>query len=144
MKLRTKPIEKWVFFDDNFQIVEDERDASCAFLISPLTPKIQSGLVLAATEHEWDKNQRFDHVDFYKMRMDKIDKAVIDWKGVENEDGTSMIVSRKNKELLHAYNSALFDKLLDYINKMEEKQQALEAGNEKNLPAGQNGFPAKE
>lgn len=116
MRLRTNKIEKWI------EIKNEEGEAS--FLVRPMNPKETTNLLDSASKADWERGQRFKEPDFYKFKMDKIDKTIIDWRGVEDEDGMPLECNRKNKEIVYLNNAELIDKVLEMADNLGKGSQA--------------------
>jgi hypothetical protein len=136
MRLKTKKNEVWI-------TEEDDLGGKARFLVSPMTPKEELELLDKCKEREWDRNQRFESPNLYQFRISKIRKVILDWEGVEDEDGKPIEYNKFNVELVYLHNSDLIDKVLaqtDALGKEKELEQEEQA---KNLKAGPNG-PAKK
>ena len=124
MKLRTSKTEIWINISYN--------GAEAKFLVSPATPKEDADILNHCYVTKWERNQRFTEPDIYLFKISKIDKVIIDWQGVEDDDGQPIDCTRKNKELVYLFNSELIDMVLDEATKISEdmaKQQELERKN---------------
>jgi hypothetical protein len=105
MKLRTKRSNEWI---------EIEKDGCIAkFLVSVMTPKESLGQLASFTKYSWEKNQRVEKIEYYKLRMDTINKTILDWEGIENEDGDELECNEKNKEIIYLYNAPLIEEVLE-------------------------------
>lgn len=120
MKLRTKRIEQWIVIDGA------NPDEKAEFLVHPQTPKESSKLLEKAKKNEWDKGQRFTDHDFYKFKMDRICATIIDWKGLEDEDGKPIPCTDKNKEIVYLGNPDLIDQVLEKADDLYK--ESVEAG----------------
>ncbi|MDD2680471.1 MAG: hypothetical protein PHO03_06725 [Candidatus Omnitrophica bacterium] len=130
MKLQTKAKDEWI-------IIEGENPGEQAeFLVRPPTPKQINALIRQSTNHEWDKNQRFDDIDLYKFKIKKIEQVIIDWKRIEDEDGNPLPCTNANKEIVYLYNTELIDKVLLAADKLTEKNMKETEENEKNFLVG--------
>lgn len=125
MKLKTKKIEKWL---------EVERgNAKAEFLCTILTPKEASNLLQETQRVTWDRNQRFTDPDYYKFKKKLIEKTIIDWKGIEDENGVVLPCTTENKELVYAYNPDIIDEVINKIQAETEKIGEEEEIERKNL-----------
>jgi hypothetical protein len=125
MKLKTKKIEKWL---------EVERgSAKAEFLCTILTPKEASALLQETQRVTWDRNQRFTDPDYYKFKKKLIEKTIIDWKGIEDENGAVLPCTTENKELVYAFNPDIIDEVINKIQAETEKIGEDEEIERKNL-----------
>ncbi|MDD5053676.1 MAG: hypothetical protein PHO27_13150 [Sulfuricurvum sp.] len=116
MKLRTKATEKWI-------VIEGETPGEKAeFLIHIPTPKQINAWIKQCMETEWDKNQRFTEPNLYKFKTKKIDQIIIDWKGIEDENGIEMPCNSANKEVAFLYNTELIDKVLEKADELSTSE----------------------
>jgi hypothetical protein len=133
MKLRTKRIEEWI-------IVEGENpDEKAEFLVHPMSPKETSDLLEKAKKAEWDKGQRFMEIDFYKFKLQKIYATILDWKGIEDENGESINCINSNKELVYLGNPEFIDKVIEQAEALYKNVQADLEKEAKNLKTAQHG-----
>lgn len=114
MKLKTKKTEVWVTISKNGDTAE--------FLVSPTTPKDDAEMLANCSKTTWQRNQRFTEPDPYMFKIDKIDRVIKDWKGVLDENEEPLACTKKNKELVYAYNSELIDEVLEEANKIGEDE----------------------
>jgi hypothetical protein len=124
MKLRTKRVEKWV-------TIKEGKDKA-EILIRPLNPKELSELMGTAQKVEWDQNQRFKEPDLYTYKIAKIHKVIVDWKGIEDEQGNPLECNEANRETVYLMNPQLIDKILtqaDLISYDLKKEQEIEIKN---------------
>jgi hypothetical protein len=131
MKINTGKKEFWI----KIKVGENE----CEFLVSPLAAKESFALVDKASPAQWEKGQRFKDPNFYQMKINRIDKVIRDWRGIEDEDGNPIACTKESKILVYEYNSPLIDEALDQADKMsnifeKEKEEEL-----KNSKAGSSG-----
>jgi hypothetical protein len=146
MKFRTKKIGYWL---DRFgKVVEDyEFDERTKeeplFYVEPMTPKERIRNIEKCEYKEWDRGQRFEKTDFYKVKLHRIFKTITDWNDqVENEDGP-MECNQHNKELLYAHETAVIDAVLEGADRLAEGIAADAEEQEKNSEAGPSG-PANQ
>ncbi len=124
MKLRTKKEPVWV---------EVEVDGDKArFYINPATPKDDFTYLKKATKTEWERNQRFQELDAYKFKMNKIHDVIIDWEGIEDEEGNPIECTEKNRELVYLLNPDIIDKVLVKAELIASSLQAAVEGIIKN------------
>lgn len=133
MKLRTKKTEFW--------ITKKGKDGEAKFLCYPPDSKESFNLVQDATETSFYRNQRFTDLQFYNLKIAKIKKAIIDWEGIEDEDGNPLPCTDTNKELLYKYNKDLIDEVLDEIDMKADVRYKEIKDQEKNSEAGPSGSP---
>lgn len=107
MKLRTKRIEEWITVEGATP------DEIAKFLVHPLTPKEVSELLEKCKKSEWEKGQRFSEPDWYRFKMQKIYATIIDWEGIEDEEGVELRCINANKEAIFLANPEFMDKVLD-------------------------------
>jgi hypothetical protein len=138
MRLRTSYKEQWI------EIEGEVPGEKAEFLVRPMTPRQINALIKQSTESEWEKNQRFTDINFYKFKIKKINLIIQDWKGIEDENGTPMECDLKNKEIIYIYNVDLIDKVLDMADKLAEIHLKEQEDIEKNLLDGLNGQPKRE
>jgi len=132
MKLRTQKQEKTITVTHNGE--------TATFTISYLTPKNRQDLVKQATVPSWDRNQRFEEVDFYLFKILKIDKAIIGWGDeICDEEGNKLPCTKENKEIVYAYNTELIDKVLEEVDQYGLLSARLQEDSEKNLRTGSSG-----
>lgn len=118
MKLKTSRQEKWIE-------IKGEDNESASFLVKPMNPKETTQLLGTASKVDWDRGQRFKDPDYYKFKIDKIDKTIIDWRDIEDEDGKPLECNRKNKEMVFLNNPDLIDKVLEMADDLTKTAQAL-------------------
>lgn len=135
MKLRTKKIEQWIVIEG------DNPDEKADFLVHPLSPKEISALLEKSKKAEWEKGQRFTEIDFYKFKRDKIFATIIDWKGVENEEGETLACINANKEAVYLGNPEFIDKVIEMADDLYKDVQADLEKEAKNL---QSALPGTE
>ncbi len=135
MKLRTKRVEEWI------KIEGENPDEIAEFLVHPLTPKEVADLLKKCKETEWDKGQRFAEPDWFKFKMQKIYATIIDWKGVQDEEGNELRCINANKEAIFLANPEFVDKVLekadalvkdivDNLEKEAKNSQTAQSGTE--------------
>lgn len=126
MKLRTKKIEQWIVIDG---VNPGER---AEFLVHPLSPKEISDLLERTRKTEWERGQRFVEPEYFLFKIQKIFATILDWKGIENEDGAELPCTDKNKQFAYLYNSDLIDKVIekaDALYKTFQDEEEKEAKN---------------
>ena len=133
MKLRTKRIEAWITIEGN---VPDEK---AEFLVHPMSPKELSELLEKTKKTEWEKGQRFTEPNYYKFKVQKIFNTIIDWKGVENEDGVELPCINANKEVVYLGNPELIDEVLEKADAIYKNVQDNLEKEAKNLSIVQTG-----
>ena len=135
MKLKTKRTK---------QCVEVRRgDEVAKFWGHPLTPKETTYFLNHCIDKEWEKNQRFESVNLYKYKMDKIDRVIDEWEGIGDENGTPLECTRENKEIIYLFNPDVIDEALEKFDKLSKTENTEQEYLEKNLLAGLNG-PASQ
>jgi len=133
MKLRTKRIETWI------EMIGDNPDEKARFLVHPMSPKEVSALLEKCRKAEWEKGQRFTEVDFYKFKLEKIYATILNWEGIENEDGALLECTAKNKEAVYLGNPEFIDKVLEKADELYKNVQddlEKEAKNLQTAPTG--------
>ncbi|MBI9110298.1 hypothetical protein [Maridesulfovibrio ferrireducens] len=83
---------------------------------------------------EYKKGQRFAFEEFDDSKFDLLfyDYVIVSWEGLEDEDGTPIPCTAKNKKTL-AMKSLVFQKILaDAMDKLEEAHIEQEEATEKN------------
>jgi hypothetical protein len=133
MKLRTKRIEEWITVEGS------EPDERAEFLVHPMSPKEIATLLEKTRKTEWDKGQRFSEPDYYKFKIQKIFNTIIDWKGVENEEGIELKCINANKEAVYLGNPEFIDKVLEKADALYKDVQENLEKEEKNLLSVQSG-----
>lgn len=132
MRLKTKQVATWV-------PMEDTDSNKCRFLINPLTPKEINTMLDKATETTWEKGQRFENLNGVKYRTNKLKKAILDWEGVEDEDGNPLECNAQNIELIYLNNPNFIDALLDKVEALYQVSILKDEEDSKNLNSGLNG-----
>ena len=132
MKLRTKHIEEWI-------VIEDENGDKAEILVKPLTPKESSEMLEKSRKTEWDRGQRFTDVDFYKYKIKKIFATILDWKGVEDEEGHPIRCINANKEKVYLSNPEFIDNILEKADALYKSVQDDLEKEAKNLKTAQPG-----
>jgi len=125
MKLRTKKADVW--------ITEREGGGEAQFLIRPMTPKEDLDLLQACTRKAWDRGQRFDEPDYYLFKIEKIDRIIIDWKGIEDENGKSIPCTRENKEVVYLNNALFIDRVIERSTQIQLATTIAQEEERKNL-----------
>ena len=134
MRLRTERIETWIDVDG------DSPEEMASFLVRPLTPKEITQLLDKATETEWDKGQRFKEANFYKYKVAKINKTILNWKGVEDENGNPIECNATNRELVYLNNPEFIDKILELADALYKGVKESQEKEAKNLQTAQPGM----
>jgi hypothetical protein len=134
MKLRTKRIEQWI-------VIEGENpEEKAEFMVHPMSPKEGADLLEKCKKTDWEKGQRFSEVDFYKFKTHKIFATIIDWKGIEDEEGVSLKCINANKELVYLGNPEFIDKVLEKADDLYKQVQDDLEKEAKNLQIAQPGM----
>lgn len=134
MKLRTRRIEEWI-------VIEGENVGEKAeFFVHPQSPKEINALLEKARKTEWEKGQRFAEPDFYKFKINKVCQTILDWKGVEDEDGKEIPCNDKNKEIVYLGNPEFIDKVLEKADSLYKDVQENLEKEAKNLQSSQTGM----
>lgn len=102
------------------------------FEVALLTPKEINQLLENSTEHEWDRGQRFDRPNYYKFAINKLDKMIVSWSGVEDDAGNPLDCNRKNKEVVYAYYSDLLNSVLEEAEALGKEEADFKEDSEKN------------
>jgi hypothetical protein len=131
MKLKTAKKEIWITKKNG----DDEAD----FLVSPLSAKESFELLQKATESTFFKNQAQEKVDFYKLKIMKINKVIRDWRKIEDENGEPLPCDAKMREVVYNFNRGLIDSVLDEADELGEAEAKVEEEEQKNSEAGLNG-----
>ncbi|HQM30618.1 MAG TPA: hypothetical protein PLR20_14820 [Syntrophales bacterium] len=131
MKLRTKKEPVWI------TIKEGEGEAKVQ--VVPMSPKDAHEVLELAHEVEWDQGQRFKNVNLYRFKISKIKKCILDWKGIEDEDGKPILCTDENKEILYVCNPAFIDRILDEVDALSELEGKRLEDLIKNSKAGRTG-----
>lgn len=146
MKLRTKREVKELRINEDFElewaedVISDEEFGTTAKVwIYPLTPEEANKLIKKSSEREWDNNQRFVDVNFYKYKIGKIDRVIENWEGFEDEHGNPLECNRANKAMLFNHETEFIDKILEMADKITKRMAEEQEEEAKNSEAGQNG-----
>lgn len=125
MKVKTRKHDQWITVTYKGEDVQ--------FLVAPMTPKETDVLLQKHTKKEWERNQRFERMDLYGFKIDKIDLVIRDWKGLEDEEGKEYLCSGKDaKVLLFHYEPELIDLALKHVDDLGLNLQLEEEAAEKN------------
>jgi len=128
LKIRTAKPRYWVNYD---------RDGDSArFLVSPLTPEELNALLEKRRVYEWDRNQRFEKLDVYGFRVDKICAVILDWEGVTGEDGSQLPCDREHKVKLFQHEPELMDWLQEQAEAMARRREDEAEAARKNSTSG--------
>ena len=133
MKLRTKAIEEWIVVEG------DNPDEKAEFHVHPQSPKEIAAILDKCKRTEWEKGQRFTEPDFYRFKMLKIYATILNWKGVEDEDGHPLLCSNQNKEVIYLGNPEFIDKVLEKADALYKDVQENLEKEAKNLKSAQSG-----
>ena len=133
MKLRTKKVEQWIVIEG------DNPEEKAEFFVHPLSPKETSALLEKSRKTEWDKGQRFNEIDFYKFKISKVWATILDWNGVENEEGLPIICNNANKEIVYLNNPEIIDKVLEKADDLYKAVQEDLEKEAKNLQTAEPG-----
>jgi len=133
MKLRTKRVEAWI------SIEGATPEEVAKFLVRPLTPQDISELLEKCKKTEWEKGQRFAEPDWFRFKMQKIYATIIDWEGVEDEDGKELRCIDANKKMIFLANPEFVDKILDKADALYKDVQDNLEKESKNLLTAQPG-----
>lgn len=133
MKLRTKKIETWITVDGS------EPGEKAEFFVHPMSPKEIAALLEKARKTEWEKGQRFSEIDYYKFKIQKIFNTILDWKGIENEDGVELKCINANKESVYLGNPEFIDSVLEKADALYKDVQDDLEKEAKNLLSAQTG-----
>jgi hypothetical protein len=113
MKLRTKKLESWIKVEFDDEIVE--------VLVNPLNSKEEMDLMKKSTKYNWERNQRFEELQPYKWKIERIDSVIKDWKNVFDENGTAIPCDRAYKELIFLNNPEFINKILEEVDRINEQ-----------------------
>jgi hypothetical protein len=155
LKLKTKKMIVWVLINEDLKCESVQEDyelgeGECMFQLGLLDAKETYRLVDGCYEYVWDKPgsgqaaQRFDKPNWYKMKVGKIKKLILNWKGVLDEDGVPISCTDEMKEQIFLANQALIDAVVDFADKLQAEAQKVKEGEIKNLNSGQNGSSETE
>jgi hypothetical protein len=97
-----------------------------------IDPKTGLKLIDDATSSKWERNQRFEKIDFYKLQVKKLAKMIIGWKGVLDPDGKPIECNDTWKETLFRYNRAYFDAIVNKVDEIEGIKTKEKEAEEKN------------
>ena len=115
LKVRTTKPQYWIDYD---------RDGGSArFLVSPLTPEELNSLLEKRRSYEWDRNQRFEKLDVYGFRLDKVSAVVLDWEGLTDESGKDLPCDREHKVMLFQHEPELVDWLQEQAEAMAKRHE---------------------
>jgi len=126
MKLRTEKQQVW--------IEKTNGEETARFLVDLLTPKENSKLVTQVTNQSTGRKSKdiFDSETMYKLKVARIDKTIIDWEGVEDQDGNSIKCTAVNKEAVYNYNRDLIDEVLDEADRLADIRNVAKGEETKN------------
>lgn len=124
MKLRTVRKQIWI------KKVNGEETAE--FLCDLLTPKESLQIIDEVRTRTRNKDNPLDGDSLYKAKIIRIDKTIIDWKGLEDEEGNPIPCNSKNKELVYNFNRDLIDEVLDDAEKAADVRNEEKGEAEKN------------
>lgn len=113
MKLRTKKSDTWLDIEFNDEII--------SVLVNPMTSKEEMDLMKKSTKYNWERNQRFEELQPYKWKIDRIDYIIKDWKNVTDEAGNPIPCDRAYKELVFLHNPEFINKILEEVEKITEQ-----------------------
>ena len=105
MKLKTKKQNAWIE-------LTDKDNFTARFLVAPLTFKENMDVINASKIKEWDNNQRFESTDLVKFRLAVINRTILDWEFVEDEEGKPLPCTTANKEIFYTYNPTFAEEVL--------------------------------
>lgn len=114
------------------EIVREIEGETIKFKVALLTQKESNKILEGCVKHEWDRGQRFDKIDYYKFSVDKIDKMIVDWEGLEDKDGRALECNKTNKEVVFCYYSDLINSVLDEADRIGKEYEAELVDLEKN------------
>jgi len=114
--------------DESFNPSEGE----AVFQICIIDPKTGLKLIDDSTSQVWQRNQRFEKIDFYKLQVKKLCKMIIGWKGVLGPDGKPIECNDTWKETLFRYNRAFFDAIVNKVDEIEGIKAKEKEEEEKN------------
>lgn len=130
MKLRTAKKQAW--------IKKTNGDEEAEFLVDLLTPR-ETLQILDEVKAMPKRMNEGDGELVYRAKIKRIDKVIIDWRGLEDEAGNSIECTPKNKEIIYNFNKALIDEILDEAEELADIRNQEEEATAKNSEIGLNG-----
>lgn len=128
LKVRTSKRQTWLTY---------ERDGESArFLVSPLTPDEFMKLMEKRRGYEWERNQRFEKMDLFGAKLDKIVAVILDWEGVTDESGKALPCDREQKLALYQHESEMIDWVLAQVDALGGQRIEERETERKNSSAG--------
>lgn len=137
LKFNTENNVIWLKINDDLDVDQvDEKynpvEGEAVFQINMIDPKTGIKLIEDATKAVWDKGQRFEKTDFYKLQIKKICKMIIGWKGVLDPSGSPIECTDQWKETVFRYNRAFFDAINDKVDEIAKIKSKDKEEEEKN------------
>jgi len=119
--------------DYKIDVKDDKgKPTGASFIINLLTSKESTDLLSESKIITWDKDQRFEEMDYYKFKISKIERIIKDWKGFEDENGKEFSCNNENKELMYAYQPELINWGFKEVKKIEDSELVLLEQDSKN------------
>jgi len=119
--------------DYKIDVKDDKgKPTGASFIINLLTSKESTDLLSESKIITWDKDQRFEEMDYYKFKISKIERIIKDWKGFEDENGKEFSCNNENKELMYAYQPELINWVFKEVKKIEDSELVLLEQDSKN------------
>lgn len=131
MKLRTAKKTLW--------ITKTNGNETAEFHCEILTPRENLQIIDEVRKATRNRTGDLDGDALYRAKILRIDRTIIDWNGIEDENGNPLPCTSKNKELVYNFNRDLIDEILDEVDTQADIRNAEREDELKNSKTGLNG-----
>lgn len=137
LRLRTEKKTVWLKINSALEVEQVEKDYSlkdgeAKFHLAILDPKEASSIMDKGVKSVWEKGQRFEKLDMYKIKALRISKCFLNWEGIVDENDSPIPFSEDNKESLFRFNPHVVNALLEKLQEYEEDHKVEAEAIEKN------------
>lgn len=108
---------------------EETEETLAKFYVTPLTPPELKRVMEKHRVIEWDspdkktKKERFETYDYLGITYDRMDKSIVAWEGVENQDGEPLECTRQNKLDIFNSDPKVFNYIMGQVDELEENEE---------------------
>jgi len=106
--------------------------------VIPLTPTELKDMMQQHRKVEWDsptrvgRKERFIDYDFLNITFDRIDKIIVGWEDVVDEEGNPLPCDREHKLLVYEYNPGVINDVIEAADRITIEADKHEKEAEKN------------
>lgn len=137
LKFNTEKNIVWVVINEDLDVneVSDSylpKDGEAVFEVNIIDPKEGLKMIDDATKVVWERGQRFEKVDFYKLGVNRCKRMFNSWRGVLDGNGDAMPCDDMFKEKFYRFNRQYYEAISNYIDELSEGKKRIKEDSEKN------------